>query len=64
MLNHEQLLALIRDTIDHPSTPREMLQRLKIPRDQRATFKRLLTDLVALGTSSRPAATDSACRTA
>ena len=49
MLNHEQLLALIRDTIDHPSTPREMLQRLKIPRDQRATFKRLLTDLVGTG---------------
>ena len=49
MLNHEQLLALIRDTIDHPSTPREMLQRLKIPRDQRATFNRLLTDLVGTG---------------
>jgi ribonuclease R len=49
MLNHEQLLALIRDKIDHPSTPREMLQRLKIPRDQRGTFKRLLTDLVGTG---------------
>src|SRR3954451_8229218 len=49
MLNHEQLLALIRDQIDHPSTPREMLQRLKIPRDQRGTFKRLLTDLVGSG---------------
>ena len=49
MLNHEQLLAQIRDQIDHPSTPREMLQRLKIPRDQRATFKRLLTDLVGSG---------------
>ena len=49
MLNHEQLLALIRDQIDHPSTPREMLQRLKIPRDQRGTFKRLLTDLVGTG---------------
>ena len=49
MLNHEQLLALIRDQIDHPSTPREMLQRLKIPREQRATFKRLLNDLVASG---------------
>ena len=49
MLNHEQLLALIRDQIDHPSTPREMLQRLKIPRDQRGTFKRLLTNLVGTG---------------
>ena len=47
--NHDQLLALIREQIDHPSTPREMLQRLKIPRDQRPAFKRLLTDLVASG---------------
>jgi ribonuclease R len=49
MLNHEQVLALIRDRIDHPSTPREMLQRLKIPRDERVTFKRLLKDLAASG---------------
>jgi ribonuclease R len=49
MLNHEQLLTLIRDKIDHPSTPREMLQRLKIPREQRPTFKRLLADLVGTG---------------
>ncbi len=49
MLNHEQLLKLMRDRVDHPATPRELLQRLKIPRDQRATFKRLLDDLVADG---------------
>jgi ribonuclease R len=49
MLNHEQVLALIRDRMDHPATPRELLQRLKLPRDQRATFKRLLSDLVADG---------------
>src|SRR4029450_5876973 len=49
MLNPEQLLAQIRDKIDHPSTPRELLQRLKIPHEQRATFKRLLTGLVASG---------------
>jgi ribonuclease R len=48
-MNHEQLLALIRDKIDHPSTPREMLQRLKIPRERRPTFKQLLTDLVGTG---------------
>jgi ribonuclease R len=48
-MNHEQLLALIRDKIDHPSTPREMLQHLKIPREQRPAFKRLLTDLVGTG---------------
>src|SRR5687768_2173589 len=49
MLNHEQLLRLIREKIDHPATPRELLQRLKIPREQRPVIKRLLTDLVENG---------------
>ena len=49
MLNHEQVLALMRDRVDHPSTPRELLQRLKIPREQRTTFTRLLKDLAASG---------------
>ena len=49
MLNHEQLLKLIRDNLDHPATPREMLQRLKLPREQRPTFKKLLADLVESG---------------
>ena len=39
MLNHEQLLELIREKVDHPATPRELLQRLKIPREQRATLQ-------------------------
>jgi ribonuclease R len=49
MLNHEELLTQIREKIDHPSTPRELLQRLKIPREHRPTFKRLLADLVGRG---------------
>jgi ribonuclease R len=49
MLNQEQLLKLIREKVDHPATPRELLQRLKIPREQRATFKRLLGQLVSAG---------------
>ena len=49
MLNAEQLLKHIREKVDHPATPRELLQRLKIPREGRATFKRLLKDLVASG---------------
>ena len=49
MLNHEQLLKLIREKVTHPATPKELQQRLKIPREQRATFKRLLKDLVARG---------------
>ena len=49
MLNHEQLLKLIRDKVDHPATPREILQRLKLPRQQRSTFKKLLVELVESG---------------
>jgi ribonuclease R len=49
MLNHEQLLKLIRDQVDHPATPREILQRLKLPRQERSTFKKLLADLVESG---------------
>jgi ribonuclease R len=49
MLNSEQLLSLMRDKVEHPSTARELLQRLKIPREQRATVKGLLKDLVSAG---------------
>jgi ribonuclease R len=49
MLNSEQLLSAIRDKVDHPATARELLQRLKIPREQRATVKRLLKGLVEAG---------------
>jgi ribonuclease R len=49
MLNHEQLLKLMRESVDHPATPRELLQRLKIPRDERAIVKRLLKELVSTG---------------
>jgi ribonuclease R len=48
-LNHDQLLKLIRDKVEHPATPRELQQRLKIPPDARGTFKRLLKDLVSTG---------------
>ena len=49
MLNHEQLLKLIRDKVEHPATPRELLQRLKIPREERPTLKRLLKELASSG---------------
>jgi ribonuclease R len=49
VLNSEQLLTLIRDKVDHPATARELLVRLKIPREQRATVKRLLNGLVDAG---------------
>ncbi|MEO8520993.1 MAG: ribonuclease R [Acidobacteriota bacterium] len=49
MLNHEQLLKLIRDRMDHPATPGELLQALDLPRQERPIFKRLLADLVESG---------------
>ena len=49
MLNHEQLLKLIRQKVEHPATPRELMQRLEIPGEQRSTLKRLLADLVEAG---------------
>ncbi len=49
MLNHDQLLNLIKDHMEHPATPREMQQRLKIPREQRSTLSRLLKDLTRRG---------------
>jgi ribonuclease R len=49
MLNSEQLLALIRAKVDHPATARDLLQRLEIPREQRAIVTRLLQELVDAG---------------
>jgi len=49
MLNSEQLLTAIRERVDHPATARELVQRLKIPREQRSTLKRLLNNLVESG---------------
>jgi ribonuclease R len=49
MLNREQLLTLIREKVDHPATVRELIQRLQIPREQRATVKRLLEGLSESG---------------
>jgi ribonuclease R len=49
MASHDPLLKLIRDRVDHPATPRELLKLLKIPREERATFKRRLKNLVEAG---------------
>jgi ribonuclease R len=49
MLNKEQILKLMRDKVAHPATPRELLATLKIPRDERVTFRRLLKALVTSG---------------
>lgn len=49
MLSSEQLLTAIRDTVRHPATAKELAQALRIPREERATFKRQLKTLVADG---------------
>src|SRR6187549_207407 len=49
MTADDNLLELIRDRVDHPATVKELLQILKIPREQRATFRRRLKALVATG---------------
>src|SRR5688572_33046846 len=43
------LLQLIRDRVHHPATARELAQILRMPRDERAAFKRQLKSLVASG---------------
>jgi ribonuclease R len=49
MLSKEQILKLMRDKIAHPATSRELVKTLKIPQDERATFRRLLKSLVTSG---------------
>src|SRR5262252_334469 len=49
MFSRDQVLSLMRDHVHHPAGVRELLQVLKIPRDERASFKRHLKSLVASG---------------
>jgi len=49
MQSDEQILEQIRDKVDHPATVKELLQRLKWPREERASFKRALGRLVDTG---------------
>src|SRR5687768_11886821 len=49
MLSRDHILASMRERVHHPAGIRELLQILKVPRDERATFKRHLNGLVASG---------------
>jgi ribonuclease R len=40
---------MIRDRVDHPATAKELIQLLKIERDERSAFKRRLRSLVSSG---------------
>src|SRR5215510_222683 len=49
MLSREHILAQMRERVHHPAGTRELLQLLKIQREERASFKRHLKALVASG---------------
>ncbi len=49
MFSRDQVLALMRERVHHPAGMRELLQLLKIPRDDRTAFKRHVKSLVASG---------------
>src|SRR5438874_3910286 len=49
MFSRDQVLALMRDRVHHPAGMRELLQVLKVPRDERTSFKRHIKSLVASG---------------
>ena len=49
MLTAEDILEVLRSKVDHPSTIRELMQRLRLPREQRVALRRRLTTLVETG---------------
>jgi ribonuclease R len=49
MFSKEQLLKSMRDKVTHPATLRELLRTLRIPREERATFRRQIKALLSTG---------------
>jgi ribonuclease R len=49
MFSRDQVLALMRERVHHPAAMRELLQVLKVPKDDRTPFKRHVKSLVASG---------------
>src|SRR5204862_201006 len=49
MYSRDQVLALMRDRVHHPAAMRELLQVLKVPRDERTSFQRHVKSLVSSG---------------
>src|SRR5262245_44044852 len=49
MYSRDHVLALMRERVHHPAGMRELLQVLKVPRDDRTSFKRHVKSLVASG---------------
>src|SRR5213592_3854995 len=49
MYSRDQVLVLMRERVHHPAGMRELLQALKVPKDDRTSFKRHINSLVAGG---------------
>ncbi|HUR35024.1 MAG TPA: ribonuclease R [Vicinamibacterales bacterium] len=49
MLSRDEILEQMRERVHHPAGTRELLQLLKIPKEERASFRRQLKSLVADG---------------
>jgi len=49
MFSRDQVIALMRDRVHHPAGMRELLQLLKVPREERTSFKRHIKSLVTSG---------------
>src|SRR5215212_1872459 len=49
MFSRDHVLAFMRDRVHHPATMRELLQVLKVPKDDQTSFKRHVKSLVASG---------------
>jgi ribonuclease R len=49
MYSRDHILTLMRERVHHPAGMRELLQILKVPRDDRTTFKRHINSLVSAG---------------
>src|SRR6187551_369725 len=49
MYSRDHVLALMRERVHHPAAMRELLQVLKVPREERTTFKRHVKSLVVSG---------------
>jgi ribonuclease R len=49
MFSRDQVLDLMRERVHHPAGMRELLQVLKVPREERTSFKRHVKSLVASG---------------
>src|ERR1044071_5648229 len=49
MFSRDQVLSLMRERVHHPAGMRELLQVLKVPKDDQTSFKRHVKSLVAAG---------------